>query len=79
MSYTQEILKAKTMGSLERNAYWRGYARGVRRAHFGERFGTDKEHRLYLAAVRSEDDERRELGTGYRDGLAAMRKGGKGA
>ncbi len=46
--------------------YARGVVRGLRRAHHGERFGTEDEHQAWL----SFDGHRAELGRGYRDGLA---------
>lgn len=49
--------------------WWRGYMRGLRRAHHGDAFGTETEHSLYLAASES-DDFRRALGLGYRAGLS---------
>ena len=72
-SFKSELTKADTMRSLgaEPGAdYWRGYMRGLRRGYHGDRFGTTEEHALHLAAVESEDDARRQLGRGYRDGLA---------
>jgi hypothetical protein len=52
--------------------YWHGYQRGLRRAHFGEVFGAEDEHRLWLTlAAEGGDRSQRECGRGYRDGLAA--------
>ena len=51
--------------------YWEGYQRGLRRAYYGEVFGTEEEHNLWLSLADDEVDEsRRERGRGYRDGLA---------
>lgn len=54
---------------LSRSAWWTGYMRGLRRAHHGERFGSQAEHELWLAAVESDDSKRAALGRGYRAGL----------
>ena len=75
MNYQDAVGRAQAMAGIERNAYWRGYARGARRGHFGDHFVTDEEHHMHLAAADSEDHERRELGMGYRDGLAAIQEG----
>ncbi len=49
-------------------AWWRGYQRGLRKAHY-ERFGSDSEHQALLAAVGCRDRQRDALGRGYRAGL----------
>lgn len=49
--------------------WWAGYMRGLRRAHHGERFGTQAEHEMWLAAADSSDPQRAALGRGYRAGL----------
>lgn len=49
--------------------WWNGYMRGLRRAHHGERFGTQAEHELWLSAADSSDPKRAALGRGYRGGL----------
>ena len=46
--------------------WWAGYKRGLRRAHHGERFGSEAEHELWLAAADSDDQMRAALGRGYR-------------
>jgi hypothetical protein len=69
-------IKAATMASLEheRADYWHGYQHGLRRAHFGERFGAEGEHRLWMTlATDGGDESRRERGRGYRDGLNAKK------
>lgn len=53
-----------------RAEWWAGYMRGLRRAHHGERFGSEAEHGLWLAAAESSDPERGALGLGYRAGLS---------
>lgn len=50
----------------EDDDYARGYQRGLRRHHHGERFGSDDEHALWM----SFSGHRQELGDGYRDGFA---------
>ena len=47
-TFEHEMMKAKTMQAVEsdRAEYWIGYARGLRRAYHGERFGTEQEHTL---------------------------------
>ena len=70
--FEHEMGRAATMGAAgDRPDYWAGYARGLRRAFHGTRFGTDAEHALWLAQSDNEDEQRRERGQGYRDGLAA--------
>ena len=49
--------------------WWAGYMRGLRRAHHGERFGTQAEHDLWLSAIESTAPQRAALGRGYRAGL----------
>ncbi len=52
-----------------RSEWWVGYMRGLRRAHHGERFGSQAEHELWLTAADSSDPKRAALGRGYRAGL----------
>jgi len=54
----------------ERADYWYGYRRGLRRARFGEQFGTAAEHQLWLTLADDTDASRAARGRGYRDGLA---------
>lgn len=49
--------------------WWRGYMRGLRRAHHGERFGTETEHLIFLDAASSDDPMRAARGSGYAAGL----------
>ena len=48
--FVQESIRARTMAMVEpeRADYWHGYRRGLRRARFGEQFGTAAEHQLWL-------------------------------
>lgn len=45
--------------------YLAGYQRGLRRAHHGDRFGTDAEHETWLGCGNHHPDR----AAGYRDGL----------
>ena len=72
-TFQRESIEAVTMMTVQPdNAdYWRGYRRGQRRAHFGERFGTEEEHQRWLKLAESFDESLAERGRGYRDGLLA--------
>jgi hypothetical protein len=76
-TFETEMNRAKTMQRLEpeRQDYWMGYQRGLRRAYHGDNFGIEAEHKLWLS-LHSEtmDDSRKMRGVGYRDGL---KKGGE--
>jgi len=48
--------------------YWSGYARGLRRNHHGDNFGTDDEHELWMTATG--DPLRNAKSKGYRDGFS---------
>jgi hypothetical protein len=50
--------------------YYAGYIRGLRRAYHGDDFGTLEEHDLWIEAINSVDESRKQRGIGYRDGLA---------
>ena len=69
--FEHEMLKARTMQEHTHSGgeYSMGYQRGLRRAFHGDKFGTPEEHKRWLAAVKSNDFYRRQLGQGYRDGL----------
>jgi len=74
MSNFQSLMRrADTMRRIETNylheAWWTGYIKGLRRAHHGERFGTQAEHELFLSTSESTDPSRAALGRGYRAGL----------
>ena len=73
-TFRSELLKARTFRKLgDRPEYWIGYERGLRRAAFGDRFGTEQEHELWLTfAADGVDRVRRERGQGYRDGLLVL-------
>ena len=67
--FEHEIHRAQTMKSVDhdRQNYWSGYQRGVRRRHHGENFGTVDDHQLWLTATG--DESRRQRSQGYRDGF----------
>jgi hypothetical protein len=68
-TYRGLLLRAKTMQMAnDRPSYWDGYIRGLRRAHYGDRYGTAENHRKWLA-LRG-DAAREEMSSGYRDGFA---------
>lgn len=74
-TFTREMVKAMKAKIFAHRSngpdYWEGYQRGLRRAYYGEVFGTEEEHNLWLSLADDEVDEtRRERGRGYRDGLA---------
>ena len=52
--------------------WWAGYMRGLRRATQGERFGTQAEHELLIAAADSADASRSAIGNGYKAGLLQL-------
>lgn len=72
-NYSSLLRRADTMRRHDddpaRAEWWAGYKRGLRRAHHGERFGSEAEHGLWLAAADSTDSQRAALGRGYRAGL----------
>jgi hypothetical protein len=71
--FLRERVKAVNMAKAypAHAGYWEGYRRGLRRAQYGERFGTEHEHREWLAMADSIDESIAALGRGYRDGCAA--------
>lgn len=72
-AFSTLLRRADTLRRLEgdplRSDWWVGYMRGLRRAHHGERFGSQAEHELWLSAAESDDPARAALGRGYRAGL----------
>ena len=71
--FTTLMRRADTLRRIEtdpiKTEWWAGYMRGLRRAHHGEKFGTQTEHELWLSAIDSPDESRAALGRGYRAGL----------
>ncbi len=53
----------------EKSNWWAGYIRGLRRAHHGDRFGTEEEHDQWILFIDSDDPLRSALGRGYKSGL----------
>lgn len=72
-AFQAELTRAKTMqGSVKEPAeadYWDGYQRGLRRLFHGERYGTARQHELWLALVGDDNPSSAARGRGYRDGL----------
>lgn len=66
-----EALRRLTSDHLE-GEWWAGYMRGLRRAHHGAAFGTDAEHRQWLAAAQTADTHRAARGRGYAAGLQML-------
>jgi hypothetical protein len=72
--YQRASIRVATLANVGPDAvdYWHGYQRGLRRAHFGEVFGAEEDHRLWMTlADKGADRSQRECGRGYRDGLEA--------
>jgi hypothetical protein len=71
--FQSKLARAKTMqGSAKEMAeadYWTGYQRGLRRLFHGERYGTARQHELWLALASDNDPSQAARGRGYRDGL----------
>ena len=59
----------------ERRDYWLGYRRGLRRAFYGEAFGTEEDHQLWLSLADRDHKEIAERGLGYLDALRAETTG----
>lgn len=72
--FRSEMRRAKTMQELSddpfRSDYWASYMRGLRRAYHGESFGTADEHKKWMSCINDNDEQHRQRGQGYRDGLA---------
>lgn len=66
------MLQADALFRAERPDYYAGYTRGLRRAHHGDRFGTEAEHELWMSLVDRPDHCSQERGNGYRAGLMAI-------
>jgi len=71
-TFEKEIMRAKTMITAgDDQDYWIGYQRGLRRNFFGENFGTEGEHKVWLSLLESPDQARSKRGQGYIDGYNA--------
>jgi hypothetical protein len=67
--YRTLLLRAKSMQlANDRPNFWEGYIRGLRRAHYGDHYGTAENHRKWLTP--GGDDVREETSHGYREGFA---------
>ena len=54
--------------------YWTGYMRGLRRAYYDEKFGTEEEHQAWSNDDDHGDTTRRARLDGYKDGLKGESK-----
>jgi hypothetical protein len=63
-----EMTKAGIMGEVEKEDYWAGYKRGLRRRFEGETFCTPEEHEQWMAYADADTEQLRERGRGYRNG-----------
>lgn len=55
---------------IEETEFWAGYMRGLRRNYHGKRFGTEKEHALWMSLADDDRDLTRKMrGLGYRIGF----------
>lgn len=72
-AFASLVRRADTLRRAEpdpiRAEWYAGYMRGLRRAHHGERFGSETEHNLWMSASTSDDPMRAALGRGYHAGL----------
>jgi len=72
--FQSEMSRAKTLGRLASDPnqadYHAGYIRGLRRNYYGEQFGSQQEHELWLGLNDDLDESRSARGRGYRDGFA---------
>ena len=75
--FEMQLGKAKVLQSVEveRQDFWMGYARGLRRGYFGEKFGTDDEHTKWWGLADDEDNSRQQRGEGYRAGIRRVKFG----
>jgi hypothetical protein len=72
-TFEHEMNKAKLLRSqynTPESSYYDGYMRGLRRNYHGEKFGTPKEHQIWLAASDDSDEIRKQRGLGYKAGLS---------
>ena len=69
--FESETGKAKAMKSVqdERQEFWIGYQRGLRRGYHGEKFGTIEEHQKWWGLAEDDDISREQRGQGYRAGF----------
>lgn len=74
--FQRNLAAAETLGCIAQNSgqynFWVGYMRGLRRFHYGEKFGTEEDHSHLIAAYDSSYQAEKMLGIGYRAGLAGQ-------
>ena len=77
--FEAEMEKAKGLKSIEdeRQDFWMGYARGLRRGYHGGKFGTDEEHEKWWGLAGDDDVSRQQRGEGYRAGFRCAKLGKK--
>lgn len=78
--FDKQMTYAQTQKSLvdaTNQHYWTGYMRGLRRSFHGDNFGTPEDHQTYWGFFESLDPDRKQLGTGYRDGFKFNKKRGR--
>jgi DNA-binding CsgD family transcriptional regulator len=73
--FQHNVIGAKTFLELSPEQYdgssdfWMGYGRGLRRHFYGDRFGTEQEHKIWLSFADSLDISYRMRTLGYRTGF----------
>ena len=74
--FQRKLAAAETLAGMAQNSgeynFWVGYMRGLRRFHYGEKFGMDEDHSHLMAAYDSSYQVEKMLGIGYRAGLAGQ-------
>lgn len=75
--YNEFLRYAKMMSQddSENHHYWQGVLQGLRRGHFGDKFGTNEEHENSLNLADRLDDAGQERGKSYKDGLNTAETG----
>ena len=69
-TFEREMMRALTrITAGDKLDYWYGYQHGLRRAYQGDKYGTDKEHEIWMGFADDPDESRQERGRGYLDGL----------
>jgi len=72
-SFQSLLRRADTCRRLEADSlrvdWWGGYMRGLRRAYYGDKYGSAAEHDLWLSLAGDLDLSRDARGRGYRAGL----------
>lgn len=72
-SFQNLLRRADTCRRIESDPYrtewWGGYIRGLRRAHYGDGYGTERDHEIWLSLAGNSDRMRDARGRGYLAGL----------